>query len=533
MINQKIKNEEAIDNPEHRKLLRKAAADGMVLLKNDDMLPLKKDIKKLAIIGPNAKEAQIIGGGSASLKPHYQVHPLEAIQARIGPKTEILYSKGCHTHKYLPKINEKLMGSSDGFLVEYFDGENFEENLLFKENLRGSKFWVFEGFAKEIIGKEERSKTSVKFSCAYTPDISGEHAFEIFGIGQCRMLIDDVELIDNWNNIEPGEAFFTFGSASRKGFANFEKGKTYKVEVQYYFEGNFPALYIGCQPPDKIDLFSEAMDAASEADAVILIVGTNSDWETEGNDRADLNLPTNQNALIDAVLNTNKNTALIINTGSPVNIPWSNKAKAILQTWFAGQEFGNALFDILSGEINPSGKLPTSFPVRIEDTPAFKSYPGKNLQMNYDEKLLIGYRWYEKQSIQPLFCFGHGLSYTKFKYKNLEINIEDNKEVSCKFSIKNTGEISGAEIAQCYLRYTKNLENEPNKTLQGFCKVNIDAHDEKNVEIRLTQRNFSYWSIDTKSWQIRDGSYEILIGSSVENIYLKSSIKLEKVLEVL
>jgi len=275
------------------------------------------------------------------------------------------------------------------------------------------------------------------------------------------------------------------------------------------------------------------MDAASEADAVILIVGTNSDWETEGNDRGDLNLPTNQNALIDAVLNTNKNTALIINTGSPVNIPWSSKAKAILQTWFAGQEFGNALFDILSGEINPSGKLPTSFPMRIEDTPAFKSYPGKNLQMNYDEKLLIGYRWYEKQSIQPLFCFGHGLSYTKFKYKNLEINIEDNKEVSCKFSIENTGEISGAEIAQCYLRYTKNLENEPNKTLQGFCKVNIDAHDEKNVEIRLTQRNFSYWSIDTKSWQIRDGSYEILIGSSVENIYLKSSIKLEKVLDVL
>ena len=347
------------------------------------------------------------------------------------------------------------------------------------------------------------------------------------------MLIDDVELIDNWNNIEPGEAFFTFGSASRKGFANFEKGKTYKVEVQYYFEGNFPALYIGCQPPDKIDLFSEAMDVASEADAVILIVGTNSDWETEGNDRADLNLPTNQNALIDAVLNTNKNTALIINTGSPVNIPWSNKAKAILQTWFAGQEFGNALFDILSGEINPSGKLPTSFPVRIEDTPAFKSYPGKDLQMNYHEKLLVGYRWYEKQSIHPLFCFGHGLSYTKFKYKNLEINIEDNKEVSCKFSIKNTGEISGAEIAQCYLRYTKNLENEPSKTLQGFCKVNIDANDEKNVEIRLTQRNFSYWSIDTKSWQIRDGSYEILIGSSVENIHLKSSIKLEKVLEVL
>ena len=528
-----IKSEEAIDNPEHRKLLRKAAADGMVLLKNDGMLPLKKDIKKLAIIGPNAKEAQIIGGGSASLRPHYQVHPMEAIQARIGSETEILYSKGCHTHKYLPKINEKLMKSSKGFLVEYFDGESFDKNLLFQENLIGSKFWVFEGFAKEIIAKEERPKTSVKFSCEYVPDISGPHEFEIFGIGQCRMFIDNNELIDNWKNIEPGEAFFTFGSAPKKGIANFKKGETYKIVVEYYFEGNFPAVYIGCQPPDEVDLFAEAIDIASEADQVILIVGTNSDWETEGNDRADFNLPANQNTLIEAVLNANENTALVINTGSPINIPWLDKANAVLQAWFAGQEFGNALYDILSGSVNPSGKLPTSFPARIEDTPAFASYPGENLQMNYDEKLLVGYKWYEKKGIKPLFCFGHGLSYTEFEYKNLELELKDNKDILCKFTIKNKGETAGAEIAQCYIRFTKNLENEPNKTLQGFCKVNIDAYDEKNVEIRLTQRNFSYWSIEAKRWQIKDGSYEILIGSSSENIYLQSSINLEKVLEVL
>ena len=528
-----IKSEEAIDNPEHRKLLRKAAADGMVLLKNDGILPLKKDIKKLAIIGPNAKEAQIIGGGSASLRPHYQVHPMEAIQARIGSETEILYSKGCHTHKYLPKINEKLMKSSEGFLVEYFDGESFDKNLLFQENLIGSKFWVFEGFAKEIIAKEERPKTSVKFSCEYAPDVSGPHEFEIFGIGQCRMFIDSEELIDNWNNIEPGEAFFTFGSASKKGIANFKKGETYKIVIEYYFEGNFPAVYIGCQPPDEVDLFAEAIDIASEADQVILIVGTNSDWETEGNDRADFNLPANQNTLIEAVLNANENTALVINTGSPINIPWLNKANAVLQAWFAGQEFGNALYDILSGSVNPSGKLPTSFPARIEDTPAFESYPGENLQMNYDEKLLVGYKWYEKKEINPLFCFGHGLSYTEFEYKNLEVELKDNKEILCKFTIKNIGETAGAEIAQCYIRYSKNLENEPNKTLQGFCKVKIDAHDEKNVEIRLTQRNFSHWSIDAKRWQIKEGSYEILIGSSSENIFLNSSINLEKVLQVL
>ena len=283
-----IKAEQAIDQPKHRLLLRKAAADGMVLLKNEGSLPLKKNIKKLAVIGPNALEAQIIGGGSASLRPHYQIHPLEAVQERLGHETEILYSKGCHTHKYLPKINEELMEEQEGFLVEYFDGNQFDKNLILEERLTGSKFWVFEGFAKDVISKEERPDISVRFSCTYKPDISGLHEFEIFGIGKCRLLIDGNELIDNWTSMDPGEAFFTFGSASKKGVTNLQKGEAYKIEVQYKFEGSFPAVYIGCQAPDDVDIFQEALETASHADDVILIVGTNSDWETEGNDRADL-----------------------------------------------------------------------------------------------------------------------------------------------------------------------------------------------------------------------------------------------------
>ncbi len=307
-----IKAEQAIDQPKHRLLLRKAAADGMVLLKNEGSLPLKKNIKKLAVIGPNALEAQIIGGGSASLRPHYQIHPLEAVQERLGHETEILYSKGCHTHKYLPKINEELMEEKDGFLVEYFDGNQFDKNLILEERLTGSKFWVFEGFAKDVISKEERPDISVRFSCTYKPDISGLHEFEIFGIGKCRLLIDGNELIDNWTSMDPGEAFFTFGSASKKGVTNLQKGEAYKIEVQYKFEGSFPAVYIGCQAPDDVDIFQEALETASHADDVILIVGTNSDWETEGNDRADFNLPANQNKLIEAILEANQNTVVVI-----------------------------------------------------------------------------------------------------------------------------------------------------------------------------------------------------------------------------
>ena len=527
-----IKAEQAIDQPKHRLLLRKAAADGMVLLKNEGSLPLKKNIKKLAVIGPNALEAQIIGGGSASLRPHYQIHPLEAVQERLGHETEILYSKGCHTHKYLPKINEELMEEKDGFLVEYFDGNQFDKNLILEERLTGSKFLVFEGFAKDVISKEERPDISVRFSCTYKPDISGLHEFEIFGIGKCRLLIDGNELIDNWTSMDPGEAFFTFGSASKKGVTNLQKGEAYKIEVQYKFEGSFPAVYIGCQAPDEVDIFQEALETASHADDVILIVGTNSDWETEGNDRADFNLPANQNKLIEAILEANQNTVVVINTGSPIHMPWEKKAKAIIQTWFAGQEFGNALVDILLGEVNPSGKLPTTFPVKIEDTPAYKNYPGKNLQMNYDEKLLVGHRWYESNSIKPLFCFGHGLSFTSFNYQNLEVTTGSDFVVTCKFEIQNTGDISGLEIAQCYVGFASPLPGEPYKTLQGFVKEEIGANELKKVEIKLGPRNFSFWSVETNTWQIREGSYQILIGSSSENILLQANINLEQALEV-
>ena len=165
----------------------------------------------------------------------------------------------------------------------------------------------------------------------------------------------------------------------------------------------------------------EALNIAKEVEQVVLMVGTNSDWETEGNDRVDFNLPGKQNELIEKVLEINPNTIIVLNTGSPINMPWINKAKAVIQSWYAGQEYGNALVDILTGDISPSGKLPTTFPVNLSDTPAFESYPGKNLQMDYDEKLLVGYKWYDKNLIEPLFPFGHGLSYTEFEYSELKI----------------------------------------------------------------------------------------------------------------
>ena len=512
----------------HNKLLRKVASEGMVLLKNKKILPLKKSaIKKLAVIGPNAKNSQIIGGGSASLKPHYQVHPFEALQERFSDDFSISYAEGARTNKYLPKLNERLFSNSeDGFLVEYFDKEINKDKLISSEVLKGNKFWVFEGFAKDIINKEERPSVIVRFSCDYSPDVSGEHDFEIFGIGLGKLKIDGKVLIDNWNETTQGEAFFSFATAPKRNSIYLDKNETYKFEVEYFFEGRFPAIHFGCMPPEKENLLEEAIKTSREADAVILIVGTNSDWETEGNDRSDLALPADQDKLIESVIKENANTVVVINSGSPVSMPWINDSNAILQSWFGGQEYGNALADLIFGEINPSGKLPTTFPVQIEDTPAFDYYPGKNSQMNYEEKLLIGHRWYERKGKKPLFPFGFGLSFTKFSFSDLEVIKKDDLNINCKFRIKNFGEMDGHEVAQCYVAFLKAEEDEPLKTLQSFKKVFIEKNKEIELEISLNKRNFSYWDVDKKDWMVKPGEYRIDIGSSSEKIELSEIIVL-------
>ncbi|MDC0406359.1 glycoside hydrolase family 3 C-terminal domain-containing protein [Gammaproteobacteria bacterium] len=513
------------DSKLKRKLLKDAAQEGMVLLKNDGTLPLKKDIKSIGIIGPNAEKAQIIGGGSATLVPYHESHPVSSFQNNFSEKTIVKSAKGCHTYRYLPEINKSLT-KENGFLVEYFNVTDNKNDFISSKVLRGSKFWIFEGFAKDIIGTEDRPDIYVKFSCTYVPDISGEHAFEIFAIGKSKLLINNEEIIDNWTDPLPGDAFFAHGSSSKRGASHLEKDKSYQIEIQYKFEGNFPAIYIGCQPPDKIDLLDEALNIAKEVDEVILLVGTNSDWETEGNDRVDFNLPGEQNTLIEKVLEINPNAIIVLNTGSPVDMPWVNKAKSILQSWYAGQEYGNALFEILTGLVNPSGKLPTTFPKRIEDTPAYSCYPGENLQMSYDEKLLIGYKWYDRKKIEPLFHFGHGLSYTNFEYSNLRISNSHRNDFTCSFDIKNVGDVSGFEISQCYISFMNCDEDEPIKKLQGFDKTYINSGEIKKIEICLDSKSFSTWDIKNHQWEIKKGVFNILIGSSSNDIKLKDSINL-------
>ena len=264
----------------------------------------------------------------------------------------------------------------------------------------------------------------------------------------------------------------------------------------------------------------EAINLAKEADAVVLIAGTNSDWETEGNDRANLDLPSNQNELIETICKLNKNTVVVLNTGSPCEMPWIDNANAILQCWFPGQEFGNSLADILIGKVNPSGKLPTTFPKKLSDTPAYSTYPGKDLQMDYEEGLFIGYRWYDRESIEPLFPFGHGLSYTSFEYSNLRAIPPkgDSSVAAFEVDITNTGDVAGKEVLQGYITVNKSQIERPQKELKKFEKISLESGETKKVKFELSEKDLSFWSTENNAWQVEPAEYLFSIGASATDI---------------
>ena len=521
------KPEESNNLKEDQALIRKAGSEGMVLLKNTHVLPLQKEkIKKLAVIGPNALKGQYLGGGSASLNPHYVVHPLEGIKAALDENVEVTYAKGCHTHKFLPAIPESLFTENEGFSVDFYDGQEFKGSPIETKILKGNKFWAMGGFGLDIVAQSKRPSLSVRFSGTLKPEFSGEFDFEIFSIGPSRLLVDDEVLIDNWTSQDPGETFFAMGSAPKRSKIEFKEGKTYSLVIEYKWEGRFPAVQIGMQAPDQHDLMEEATSLAKEADAVILIVGTNSDWETEGNDRASLDLPSNQDELIEKVCNLNKNTIVVLNTGSPCEMPWVDKANSILQCWFPGQEFGNSLSDILFGEVNPSGKLPTTFPKNLSDTPAYSTYPGKDLQMDYEEGLFIGYRWYDREEIEPLFAFGHGLSYTTFDYSNLRaVPPKGTSSVAAfELDITNSGDVFGKEIVQGYVKVSESKIDRPIKELKKFEKVSLEPGESKKITFELTERDLSFWSETNQSWQVEPAEYIFEVGASAIDIRESTSV---------
>ncbi|WP_170074805.1 glycoside hydrolase family 3 C-terminal domain-containing protein [Paraclostridium dentum] len=279
---------------------------------------------------------------------------------------------------------------------------------------------------------------------------------------------------------------------------------------------------------DTIDeLVEEAKKLAIEADKVILFIGLPERYESEGFDRTHLNIPKNQYDLVKTLKSVNENIVVILSNGSPIEMPFVSDAKAILEAYLTGQASGKAICDLLYGEVNPSGKLAETFPLKLSDNPSYLNFPGEVDKVEYKEGIFVGYRYYDKKAVDVLFPFGYGLSYTNFEYSNLKISkneIDDTEKLTVSVKIKNIGDVFGKEIVQLYIRDKESSVTRPEKELKGFEKIGLEPGEEKEVTFILNKRSFAYYNVDLGDWHVESGEFEILIGKSSREIVLKEVI---------
>jgi beta-glucosidase len=452
------------------------------------------------------------------------ISPLEGISNRAGAEIDVEYALGCSVHKSIPHIEQDWITAEDGthghLNVRYYDDLNLDGEAIYQVKAEGSKQAWF-GDKTEHFDPNHFSMSMSGF--VHVP-ASGVYTFELSCIGNARLFIENDCVIDLWEQeeTEPGQE-------QRKTYQlELIKGKPYQLLIEY---ATLPGVHwrgvkLGCLPPMPEDPIAEAVILAKSSDIAIVVAGLTHEWETEEHDRISMDLPREQNQLIEHVAEANPNTVVVLNAGSPLHMPWIDKVKAVLQMWYIGQESGNALADILFGDVDPSGRLPTTFPKRIQDNPAYINFPGENGKVYYGEGIFVGYRYYDKKEIEPLFPFGHGLSYTTFEYDNLRLSADEfspGAKIQVQVNVTNTGGRSGQEVIQLYLRDLHSSLIRPPKELKAFEKITLDPGETQTVLLSLQEDDLAFYDDAQKTWVIEPGEFEVLIGRSAGDIQISGS----------
>jgi beta-glucosidase len=511
---------EATDTPEHRALNREAARSGFVLLKNEHaLLPLKRDkLHRIAVVGPRGGHVDG-GGGSAHVTATRNVTLVEALRQALGDKVQVDYAPGEITTDGLEPIPASALTpppghTGQGLLGEYFVGsERTGTPKLVRVDATVDFRWELASPAPELPDDH----FTVRWSGKLTPPKSGLYALALRSDDGSRLYLDGKLLIDNWGDHPP-----TLKTAQLALVG----GKVYDIRIDY-FEGIIGASVELLWQMTGKDPLRRVAQIARGADIVIAAVGDGMGDETEGSDRASLALPGRQDEIVRAAAAVNPKVVVITTTGAAVAMPWVDKVAAVLHGWFPGQEAGTALTDVLLGDVSPSGKLPVSFPKRLEDEPCFDHFPGVGGKVAYSEGILVGYRWYDTHHIEPLFPFGHGLSYTTFAYRDLTVSAWDAKQgFGLHLKVRNAGPRRGAEVVEIYVHGAAQ-EKRPEQALRAFAKVDLAAGEEREVALKLPVRAFAVYTaadVGRAAWQVQPGVYEIRAASSSRDVRLRAAV---------
>ncbi len=491
--------EGTLDHPEDRATIRAAAAAGSVLLRNDGILPLDgSDLKKIALIGPNAYAAKVMGGGSAKVNAYRATSPLDALRERL-PGAEIEWEKGSDIDRTTPPLGRPFV---DGRItLDYYHGQNFEGDVV-NSGERSSLESLAFGAPAPGVSPEA---FSIRGRCTMNPTVSGPHEFRLIQCGRARVLVDGEVVVDaSEGEVPPGTAYFGFGSDEIPGTVDLVAGTPVEVVVEY---SNRDAVLlsgftVGVVALVEEDLLGRAVALAENSDVAIVVVGTNDDWETEGRDRDLWELPGDQPELIRRVVAANPRTIVVLNVGAPHDMSWIDEPAAVLSVGFGGQELGDALVDMLLGDVEPSGRAPTTVGARYEQFGAYPNYPGDNSVVRYGEGLFIGHRFHDAMDIEPAVPFGYGLSYTSFSIgaPRAATHAATGDSITVAVDVTNTGDRSGSEVVQVYVEPIDPAIVRPVRELKAFQKITLEPGASETVTLELDARAFAYFDVGDPLW---------------------------------
>lgn len=513
------RKEGEFNTPKHQQTAYDIAAEAMVLLKNDDnVLPINKNkLKKFLVVGPNATARHAEGGSSSGVRPLYEVTPLEGIKNRLSDYCEIEYIKGEleMKHHHIPTQLLNIIETKAGVRavkqvahIKNEDGGITEKNYYCSNtDLAVANAESYDLYLSVVA--PESGKIGFKFnsSIGYTFKINGKECLnQIFGVWEA-------------------ENHF---AREREYMLDIKEGENIDIEIHIDNRGYEAVFDFGWLTPSESASMNtdenSLLKKATDADYVIYCGGLDHCADTEGMDRNNMQLPLEQSAIISELARVNKNTVVVITAGSPVEMPWIDKVNSVIWGWYAGMEGGNALADILTGDIVPSGKMPFTLPIKYEDCPVARYGEYKAGDCKYNEDILVGYRGYEYDRIEPMFSFGHGLSYSEFEYSGLEITSTENG-VNISFELKNTGNFTAKETAQLYIGDIECSVKRPIKELIDFKKVELACGETKTVEFFVIEEDLSFYDEITESFKFESGEYKAYIGSSLSDIRLEDSFE--------
>lgn len=495
----------------HQQAALKIAQEGVVLLKNDSLiLPLKKSkLKNVLVLGPNVERLHAAGGGSSTVKALYEISPIGGLKNALGESAQIQFMRMRQPAAIRPIdsifVETRHWTGTPAWNLDFFKSSKRDEKLS-SDTTPDSSF-ESEGHGVQYLTMHADIR----------PKISGEHTFKISSVGDVVVRVDGKKVFSNSGDNDEIHRF-SIGLVQQK---------TYRVEIDY--SGN-QSFLLGWDTPGNIfSTQAEVVEAAKKADAVIYFGGLSHGDDREAIDRTDMVLPNDQDLEIQTLLSANANTVIVMIAGSAVEMPWADKAKAILWTSYGGMEAGTALADVLLGEVNPSGKLPITLPVKLEDTPAIALNDYQAEQNLYPEGVFMGYRWFEQQEIAPLFPFGFGLSYTEFQYSDIKLshqNLPRGERLVVSARITNVGNRAGAEIVQLYVNDEVASVSRPVKELKGFQKVFLRPRETATVVFELDERALAFWDVNSNEWLAESGRFNALLAASAADVRLDQSFTL-------